>query len=81
MGLKSVPGVRISTWRRARWGSNCCSSDLAGWAGGQSWITPGLLLERGNFARDILFPDISSFRPTATPAAARSQSSERIRRE
>jgi hypothetical protein len=33
------------------------------WAGGQSWITPGLLLERGNFARDILFPDISFLPP------------------
>lgn len=32
---------------------------VAGWAEGQSWITPGLLLERGNFARDVLFPDIN----------------------
>ena len=32
---------------------------VAGWAGGRSWITPGLLLERGNFARDVLFPDIN----------------------
>ena len=36
---------------------------MAGWAGGQSWITPGLLLERGNFARDVLFPDISFLPP------------------
>ena len=36
---------------------------VAGWAGGQSWITPGLLLERGNLARDILFPDISFLPP------------------
>jgi hypothetical protein len=36
---------------------------VAGWAGGQSWITPGLLLERANFARDILFPDISFLPP------------------
>lgn len=32
---------------------------IAGWAGGRSWITPGLLLARGNFARDVLFPDIN----------------------
>ncbi|MCH2345696.1 MAG: DUF1800 domain-containing protein, partial [Pseudomonadales bacterium] len=32
---------------------------VAGWAGGRSWITPGLLLERGNFARAVLFPDIN----------------------
>lgn len=32
---------------------------VAGWAHGRSWVTPGLLLERGNFARDVLFPDIN----------------------
>jgi len=31
---------------------------VAGWAQGRSWVTPGLLLERGNFARDVLFLDI-----------------------
>ncbi len=36
---------------------------MAGWAQGQSWITPGLLLERANFARDVLFPDISFLPP------------------
>ncbi|MBV8730833.1 MAG: DUF1800 family protein, partial [Acidobacteriia bacterium] len=36
---------------------------VAGWAGGRSWITPGLLLERGNFARDVLFPDINFLPP------------------
>ncbi len=36
---------------------------VAGWAGGRSWITPGLLLARGNFARDLLFPDINFIPP------------------
>jgi hypothetical protein len=36
---------------------------VAGWAQGRSWITPGLLLERGNFARDLLFPDINFIPP------------------
>ena len=36
---------------------------MAGWAGGRTWITPGLLLERGNFARDVLFPDINFIPP------------------
>ena len=31
---------------------------VAGWAGGRSWITPALLMERGNFARSFLYPDI-----------------------
>ncbi len=34
---------------------------VAGWAQGRAWITPGLLLARGNFARDIMFPDIINF--------------------
>src|SRR5258705_4082359 len=34
---------------------------VAGWAQGRTWITPGLLLARGNLARDIMFPDIINF--------------------
>ena len=30
---------------------------VAGWAYGRAWITPGLLIERGNFVRDVMFPD------------------------
>jgi hypothetical protein len=40
---------------------------VAGWAYGKAWITPGLLIERGNFARDMLFPDISFVPPDRTP--------------
>ena len=35
---------------------------VAGWAGGKAWITPGLLIARGNVARDVLIPDITGFR-------------------
>ncbi len=31
---------------------------VAGWSYGKSWITPSLLIERGNFALDLMFPDI-----------------------
>jgi len=31
---------------------------VAGWSYGRSWITPSLLIERGNFALDLAFPDI-----------------------
>src|SRR5271165_1661408 len=34
---------------------------VAGWAQGRAWITPGLLLARGNFAREVLFPDVINF--------------------
>jgi Protein of unknown function (DUF1800) len=37
--------------------------NVAGWAGGRTWITPTTLLQRGNLFRDVLFPDAKSFRP------------------
>lgn len=40
---------------------------VAGWAQGRSWITPGLLIERGNFARDVVFPDIAFIPPDRYP--------------
>ena len=64
LGLKSVPGVPDFNLATGALGQQLFSPPtVAGWAGGQSWITPGLLLERGNFARDVLFPDISFLPP------------------
>src|SRR6202049_621666 len=64
LGLRSVPGVPDFNLATAALGQQLFSPPtVAGWAGGQSWITPGLLLERGNFARDVLFPDISFLPP------------------
>jgi hypothetical protein len=64
LGLKSVPGVPDFNVATGALGQQLFAPPtVAGWAGGQSWITPGLLLERGNFARDILFPDISFLPP------------------
>jgi uncharacterized protein (DUF1800 family) len=37
--------------------------NVAGWAGGRTWITPATLLQRGNVFREVLFPDVRSFRP------------------
>jgi hypothetical protein len=37
--------------------------NVAGWAGGRTWITPATLFQRGNLFRDVLFPDTSAFRP------------------
>ena len=36
--------------------------NVAGWAGGRTWITPATLLQRGNLFREVLFPDVTSFR-------------------
>ncbi|QQR38523.1 DUF1800 domain-containing protein [Devosia rhizoryzae] len=35
---------------------------VAGWSEGRAWITPGLLFERANFAREVMFPNIIEFR-------------------
>ena len=59
LGVDDVPGIpdfnRVVTslGQELFW-----PPTVAGWAHGRSWITPGLLLERGNFARAVLFPDI-----------------------
>jgi len=64
LGLSSVPGVPDFNSATGVLGQQLFSPPtVAGWAGGQSWITPGLLLERGNFVRDVLFPDISFLPP------------------
>ncbi len=64
MGLKSIPGVPDFNSVTASLGQQLFQPPtVAGWAGGQSWITPGLLLERANFARDVLFPNINFIPP------------------
>src|SRR4029453_1591815 len=37
--------------------------NVAGWAGGRTWITPSTFLQRGNLLRGGLFPDVKGFRP------------------
>ena len=64
LGLKSVPGVPDFNLVTGGLGQQLFSAPtVAGWPSGQSWITPGLLLERANFGRDVLFPDISFLPP------------------
>jgi hypothetical protein len=64
LGQTNIPGVPDFNQATSALGQQLFSPPtVAGWAGGQTWITPGLLLERGNLARDILFPDISFLPP------------------
>lgn len=35
---------------------------VAGWGEGKAWITPGLLFERANFAREVMFPNMIEFK-------------------
>lgn len=81
LGLGNVPGVPDFNVATGALGQRLFAPPtVAGWAGGASWITPGLLLERANFGRDVLFPDINFLPPdrfTADPEVRRV--AERIR--
>lgn len=60
LGLGEVPGVPDFNEATGALGQRLLyPPTVAGWAGGRSWITPGLLLQRGNFAFDLMFPDIA----------------------
>jgi hypothetical protein len=62
--LTTVPGIPDFNQATGALGQSLFRPPtVAGWAGGRSWITPGLLLERGNFARDVLFPDFNFVPP------------------
>ena len=62
LGLSSLPGVPDPYSVGRTLGQVLLyPPTVAGWGEGRSWITPGLLFERGNFARDVLFPDMISF--------------------
>lgn len=64
LGLKEAPGVPDFNSATGALGQRLLAPPtVAGWAQGRSWITPGLLLERGNFARDVLFPDVNFIPP------------------
>ena len=58
LGLRDVPGLPdFNDTTRALGQHLLHPPTVAGWAYGRAWITPGLLIERGNFVRDLMFPD------------------------
>jgi uncharacterized protein (DUF1800 family) len=68
MGLTEVPGVPDFNDLTESLGQKLLyPPTVAGWANGKSWITPGLLLARGNFVYDTLFPDINFLPPDRYP--------------
>jgi uncharacterized protein (DUF1800 family) len=63
MGLRELP--TIPDFGRLTAGLGQALFDppnVAGWAGGRTWITPATLLQRGNLFRDVLFADARTFR-------------------
>jgi hypothetical protein len=68
LGMTDVPGVPDFNLVTGGLGQRLLHPPtVAGWSGGRSWITPGLLFERGNFALDVVFPDIAFVPPDRYP--------------
>jgi uncharacterized protein (DUF1800 family) len=63
LGAETVPGVPDFNQSTISMGQHLLNPpSVAGWAGGKAWITPGLLIARGNVARDVLIPDMTGFK-------------------
>ena len=68
-GLRQVPGVPDFNEVTESLGQKLFyPPTVAGWAQGRSWITPGLLIARSNFAYDLVYPDINFIPPDRYPA-------------
>jgi uncharacterized protein DUF1800 len=81
LGLTAIPGVPDFNSATGALGQQLLSPPtVAGWNSGQSWVTPGLLLERANFVRDILFPTISFIPPDRYGSPDIRSVADRIRR-
>jgi Protein of unknown function (DUF1800) len=64
MGLRDVPTIPDFGRMTGGLGQTLFEPpNVAGWAGGRTWITPATLLQRGNLFRDVMFPDVQGFRP------------------
>src|SRR5581483_5273544 len=63
LGADEIPGVPDFNQSTIAMGQHLLNPpSVAGWAGGKAWITPGLLIARGNVARDVLIADMTGFR-------------------
>ena len=64
LGLTEVPGIPDFNVLTVAMGQKLLNPpNVAGWTSGKSWITPGLLLVRGNFIYDTLFPPVDFIAP------------------
>jgi uncharacterized protein (DUF1800 family) len=76
LGLREVPTIPDFGRMTASLGQSLFDPpNVAGWAGGRTWITPSTLLQRGNLFRDVLFPDVAAFR---APDRTMSPTDERV---
>jgi len=64
LGLSEIPGIPDFNAATGALGQSLFHPpSVAGWEGGRSWLTPATLLERGNFTREVLLPDVDGFVP------------------
>ena len=62
LGLTTLPGIPDFNSVSGALGQVLLNPPtVAGWAQGRAWITPASLIARGNFAREVLFPDQINF--------------------
>lgn len=58
LGLREIPGLPDFNESTRALGQHLLHPPtVAGWSEGRAWITPGLLMERGNVMRDLMFPN------------------------
>jgi hypothetical protein len=78
MGLQEIPTIPDFGQATSSLGQSLFNPpNVAGWAGGRTWITPSTLLQRGNLFREVLFPDVEGFLP---PDRALSTTDSRVGR-
>ena len=80
MGLSAIPTIPDFGRMTGALGQSLFDPpNVAGWAGGRTWITPSTLLQRGNLFRDVLFPDVKNFRaPDRIMSATDTRVGERL---
>ena len=62
LGLKAIPGIPDFNETTTTLGQALFfPPNVAGWAGGRTWINPATLLARSNFIESLLFPDPKNF--------------------
>ncbi len=67
-GIGDVPGVPDFNVTTGALGQQLMHPPtVAGWSYGNSWITPSLLFERGNFVLNMVYPDIAFIPPDRYP--------------
>ena len=81
LGVETLPGVPDFNAASGELGQILLNPPtVAGWAQGRAWITPGTLLARGNFAREVVLPNMIEFvDPNLLPDSQIREVNRRIR--